>query len=100
MNPKLSHFQLKPIALLGGLLASGVALDSFGHGYVSEPPGRSFLCKLGDNTGCGAVQWEPQSVEGPTAHRASPLAAPLTAPLRRRSPSWRNQRPDSRDGTP
>ena len=57
MNPKLSHFQIKPIALLGGLLVSGVALESIGHGYVSEPPGRSFLCKLGDNTGCGAVQW-------------------------------------------
>lgn len=35
------------------------------HGYVSKPESRSYLCKLGENTRCGNVQWEPQSVEGP-----------------------------------
>ena len=89
MNPKLSHFQLKPIALLGGLLASGVALESIGHGYVSEPPGRSFLCKLGDNTGCGAVQWEPQSVEGPDGSPRFPIGGPADGTIAAAgSPSW------------
>jgi len=35
------------------------------HGYISQPASRSQQCALGDNTGCGAIQWEPQSVEGP-----------------------------------
>lgn len=38
------------------------------HGYVNDPPSRAFLCnekggKLNKN--CGAVQYEPQSIEGP-----------------------------------
>ncbi|SMF62598.1 Chitin binding domain-containing protein [Pseudobacteriovorax antillogorgiicola] len=35
------------------------------HGYMSEPKSRSLLCKEGSNQNCGAVQYEPQSVEGP-----------------------------------
>eukprot|EP01064_Diplonema_japonicum_P030242 TRINITY_DN508_c1_g1_i11.p1 TRINITY_DN508_c1_g1~~TRINITY_DN508_c1_g1_i11.p1 ORF type:complete len:281 (+),score=91.33 TRINITY_DN508_c1_g1_i11:70-912(+) len=35
-----------------------------GHGYVKAPPSRNFACKEGSNSGCGGVQYEPQSVEG------------------------------------
>lgn len=38
------------------------------HGYIDNPPSRAFLCSsMGKNLnkGCGAVQYEPQSVEGP-----------------------------------
>ncbi|WP_318370777.1 N-acetylglucosamine-binding protein GbpA [Enterobacter sp.] len=35
----------------------------FAHGYVESPPGRAYQCKLGKNSNCGAVQWEPQSLE-------------------------------------
>lgn len=35
----------------------------FAHGYVESPPSRAYQCKLGGNSNCGSVQWEPQSVE-------------------------------------
>ena len=38
---------------------------SFSHGYISAPQSRSYKCNLGQNIGCGPVQYEPQSVEGP-----------------------------------
>lgn len=34
------------------------------HGYIQYPASRSYLCQLGNNTQCGSVQYEPQSVEG------------------------------------
>ena len=40
-----------------------VASAAWSHGYVSNPPSRSLLCKEGGNSGCGAVQYEPQSLE-------------------------------------
>lgn len=33
------------------------------HGYVESPASRGYLCKLGTNTDCGAVVYEPQSLE-------------------------------------
>ena len=36
----------------------------FAHGYIKQPEARGYLCKLGENSQCGAVQWEPQSLEG------------------------------------
>jgi len=42
------------------------------HGYVTGPPACSYLCGQGGNTLCGAIQYEPQSLEGPPdAHIAS-----------------------------
>lgn len=41
---------------------SAIAL---GHGYVEEPKSRAFLCKKNLNSNCGAIQYEPQSLEGP-----------------------------------
>ncbi|ATG17445.1 TPA: lytic polysaccharide monooxygenase [Providencia alcalifaciens] len=34
------------------------------HGYIEYPASRAYLCKLQSNQNCGAVQYEPQSVEG------------------------------------
>ncbi|MBF1994349.1 lytic polysaccharide monooxygenase [Serratia symbiotica] len=52
------------------LLVSGTALS---HGYVMDPPARAYLCtkKAHDanfpalNSGCGNIQYEPQSLEAP-----------------------------------
>lgn len=48
--------------LLAGcaLLASS---SLWAHGYMTQPEARGYLCKLGGNSNCGAVQWEPQSLE-------------------------------------
>ncbi|MBS4687153.1 N-acetylglucosamine-binding protein GbpA [Aeromonas sobria] len=57
-NTHLSH-----AAVALALLVSGSALA---HGYISQPESRNYLCKTGGNSQCGGVQWEPQSVEGPS----------------------------------
>ncbi|WP_157497113.1 N-acetylglucosamine-binding protein GbpA [Hahella ganghwensis] len=52
--------------MLGCLIALPfIAQNVLAHGYISSPASRSYQCKLGDNVNCGAIQWEPQSVEGP-----------------------------------
>ncbi|MCY9531698.1 MULTISPECIES: lytic polysaccharide monooxygenase [Paenibacillus] len=38
---------------------------AFGHGYIEGPASRAALCKSGQNTNCGAIQYEPQSLEAP-----------------------------------
>ncbi|MDK8179526.1 lytic polysaccharide monooxygenase [Paenibacillus sp. UMB4589-SE434] len=38
---------------------------AFGHGYIEGPASRAALCKLGQNTDCGAIIYEPQSLEAP-----------------------------------
>ena len=35
------------------------------HGFINSPPSRAALCKQGKAKGCGAIQYEPQSVEAP-----------------------------------
>jgi N-acetylglucosamine-binding protein A len=54
---------LHRLAVITALLASGGALA---HGYISSPEARNTLCKNGGNIGCGAIQWEPQSLEAPS----------------------------------
>lgn len=56
-----------PLATFG-MVASSLAVASspaMAHGYVSSPPSRQALCAAGTVTGCGAIQFEPQSVEAP-----------------------------------
>ncbi|WP_405501841.1 lytic polysaccharide monooxygenase [Streptomyces niveus] len=52
-----------------GLAVAGVSLLATGsansHGYTDSPISRQKLCQNGSVTGCGSIQWEPQSVEGP-----------------------------------
>jgi lytic chitin monoxygenase len=52
------------------VLSSGGAT---GHGYTDLPISRQKLCQNGTVTNCGAIQWEPQSVEGP---KGFPAAGP------------------------
>ncbi|GIF11324.1 lytic polysaccharide monooxygenase [Actinoplanes teichomyceticus] len=55
-----------PLATLG-MVASTLVIASpaLAHGYVSSPPSRQALCAAGTVTDCGAIQFEPQSVEAP-----------------------------------
>lgn len=58
----------KPITLFGILtlsLSVAFAGQAAAHGYVQDPPSRAYLCSTGAVQNCGAIQWEPQSVEGP-----------------------------------
>ncbi|MBU8549947.1 lytic polysaccharide monooxygenase [Streptomyces sp. Babs14] len=59
------------MATTGALvLSSGGAT---GHGYTDLPVSRQKLCQNGGVSNCGAIQWEPQSVEGP---KGFPAAGP------------------------
>ena len=43
------------------LMLSGA--NALAHGYLLQPEARGYLCKTGGNVNCGAIQWEPQSLE-------------------------------------
>ncbi|MER5176950.1 lytic polysaccharide monooxygenase [Streptomyces sp. NPDC002896] len=63
-------------ALLGLTTAGALVLSAGGassHGYTDLPISRQKLCANGTVTGCGAIQYEPQSVEGP---KGFPAAGP------------------------
>lgn len=55
------------LLIAGLLLCAGTA---WGHGYVSSPESRGLLCSQGGNSNCGAIQYEPQSLEGPSGYPA------------------------------
>ncbi|CNI91365.1 chitin-binding protein [Yersinia mollaretii] len=54
------------ILILTGTLTLSSYFSSLAqaHGYIQSPPSRAYLCYQGINHYCGAVQYEPQSVEG------------------------------------
>lgn len=49
-------------ALALPLLFAGIA---WGHGYTTSPESRAYKCAQKTVTDCGAIQYEPQSTEGP-----------------------------------
>ena len=51
---------------LAVLAASAPTAPAWAHGYISGPESRNALCRSGGNSACGAIQWEPQSLEGPS----------------------------------
>lgn len=55
-------------AALGLGLVAGITLlgapSASGHGYTDTPISRQKLCANKTVANCGAIQWEPQSVEG------------------------------------
>lgn len=61
--------RMKASAALVGLAVAGVSMfatsSASSHGYTDNPISRQKLCANGTVTGCGNIQWEPQSVEGP-----------------------------------
>jgi len=76
-------------AIAAGVAAMALSVESFSHGYVSQPESRSYLCKLGGNTGCGAVQYEPQSVEGVDGSPRFPVGGPADGTIAAAgSPAW------------
>ncbi|MFG2878341.1 lytic polysaccharide monooxygenase [Streptomyces sp. NPDC048337] len=64
-------------ALLGLGLIAGVSVLSAptasSHGYTDTPISRQKLCANKTVADCGAIQWEPQSVEG---YKGFPAAGP------------------------
>ncbi|MEO6917770.1 MAG: lytic polysaccharide monooxygenase [Collimonas sp.] len=50
---------------LAVLLVLAAPLTAQAHGYIDSPQSRAFMCKTQANAACGAIQYEPQSVEGP-----------------------------------
>lgn len=57
MKIKTSSWFLLFVLLLSGLQVAQA------HGYLLNS--RAHYCSISKNTNCGAIQWEPQSVEGP-----------------------------------
>ena len=51
---------------------------AWSHGYVEFPESRAYYCQKGENTNCGPVQYEPQSLEGP---KGFPQAGPADGKL-------------------
>lgn len=51
--------------LLMTLLMVLFADKASAHGYVDSPGSRAILCKQGQNSDCGAIIYEPQSLEAP-----------------------------------
>lgn len=55
--------------ILGALLAltfmMAFSSKASAHGYVEGPKSRALLCAEGTNKDCGAIVYEPQSLEGP-----------------------------------
>lgn len=59
-------------------LSASLAAVAWGHGYNSDPPSRSALCASGQVSNCGAISYEPQSVEG---LKGFPNAGPVDGEL-------------------
>ncbi|MEU0910766.1 lytic polysaccharide monooxygenase auxiliary activity family 9 protein [Streptomyces althioticus] len=64
------------LATTGALVLSSGGAS--GHGYTDLPVSRQKLCQNGGVSNCGAIQWEPQSVEGP---KGFPAAGPADGTL-------------------
>lgn len=44
----------------------GFSPSLWAHGYLTSPVSRSYACNTAQNINCGAVQYEPQSLEAPS----------------------------------
>ncbi|MEV6834252.1 lytic polysaccharide monooxygenase [Streptomyces sp. NPDC051133] len=90
-------------AVLAVATAGAFALSTggaSGHGYTDLPISRQKLCANGTVTGCGEIQYEPQSVEGPKGFPAAGPAdgqicngglsrfAPLSSPATPSGGAW------------
>ena len=58
------------------------------HGYIITPPSRQANCKAGAVPNCGAIIWEPQSVEGPKGLTSCSGGVPRFAELDDGSKPW------------
>lgn len=64
MFMKINILIKRSCVVLSALSLYSVPNLVFAHGYVSKPESRGLLCKMGKNTKCGGVMYEPQSLEG------------------------------------
>jgi predicted carbohydrate-binding protein with CBM5 and CBM33 domain len=75
--------KLSLAAVAAGALALTVSTSlsvpvAYGHGYTNSPISRAKLCANTTVKNCGAIQWEPQSTEGP---KGFPGAGPADGKL-------------------
>ncbi len=64
------------MSLLAAVFTAGSSMVSnevLAHGYVVSPQARAYACNTGANVNCGSIQWDPQSVEGPSGF---PISGP------------------------
>lgn len=61
------------VMLLTLIVVFLIADKASAHGYIDGPASRGYLCQTGQNTNCGAIQYEPQSLEAP---KGFPAAGP------------------------
>jgi chitin-binding protein len=74
-----------------GAAAAGVfatAASASAHGYVSAPPSRQALCATRAVPDCGAIQFEPQSVEGVKGLKSCDGGLPQFKVLSDNSRNW------------
>ena len=61
---KITNKTLLTLSPLGLALLLPVTNQASAHGYIAKPESRGYLCRLRENTQCGNVVYEPQSLEG------------------------------------
>ncbi|WP_410769731.1 lytic polysaccharide monooxygenase [Fontibacillus sp. BL9] len=69
---------MKALTSLGVMLIAVLCMvllseKASAHGYIDSPGSRGYLCKTGQNSDCGAVVYEPHSLEAP---KGFPAAGP------------------------
>jgi chitin-binding protein len=78
-----------PLLAVAAVLTSlAVATPALAHGYVSSPASRQAMCAQGRVKNCGAIQYEPQSVEGPKGLRTCSAGNSRFAVLDDESKGW------------
>jgi len=85
MRKRIALPVLSVVAVVGSLL---VAAPASAHGYVSSPPSRQAMCAQGRVANCGAIIYEPQSVEGPKGLRSCSAGIARFAVLDDESKGW------------
>lgn len=74
-NSVFKHKRLFAAGMVIALLCSMFVFTTkaSAHGYIDSPGSRAYLCKIGANQDCGAVIYEPQSLE---TKKGFPAAGP------------------------
>lgn len=94
--PRTHKLTLAGVAV--GALALTVSTSiplAYGHGYTNSPISRAKHCANKTVQNCGAIQWEPQSAEGP---KGFPGAGPADGKLCSAGLSQFNELNDQRGG--
>ena len=92
---------MNKLSMIVGACALLTSACAWSHGYIIKPESRNLLCKTGGNSACGAIQWEPQSLEassgfpsgGPADGVIAGAALPQFGELNEQTSSRWNKRP-------